>query len=176
LTPPTLHTARLILRPLTLDDFEAYAAAWADPQMTAFIVGAPRDRTTSWAKFTAAAGLWPIVGYGYWSFIDRQSGTFIGNGGLARHERGLSELDGHPEAGWAFIPAAWGKGFATEAMAAVLEWADEALGGAETRCIIDPGNTASERVAEKLGFVRLAEVNFPPATTFVYRRERPLSG
>jgi RimJ/RimL family protein N-acetyltransferase len=172
---PLIETERLILRPLTLEDFEAYAAAWADPQMTAFIGGTPRDRTTSWAKFTAAAGMWPVVGYGYWTFIDRKSGTFIGNGGLARLERGLTELDGYPEAGWAFIPATWGKGLATEAMAAVLEWADEVLRGAEIRCIIDPGNMASERVSEKLGFAKLAEVDFPPGKTIVYRRESPLS-
>jgi RimJ/RimL family protein N-acetyltransferase len=168
--PPTILTERLILRPLSLDDWEAYAAAWADPQMTAFIGGQPRDRTTSWAKFTSAAGLWPIVGYGYWSFIDRKTDTFLGTGGLARHERGLADLEGFPEAGWAFVPGAWGRGLATEAIRAVLNWSDSERGAPEVRCIIDPGNTASIRVAEKLGFVRLREVDFPPGTTLVFSR------
>jgi RimJ/RimL family protein N-acetyltransferase len=170
--PPTLFTDRLILRPLSLEDWDAYAAAWADPRMTAFIGGTPRDRTTSWAKFTSAAGLWAITGFGYWSFIDREADVFLGNGGLARHERGLAELDGYPEAGWAFVPHAWGRGLASEAMAAVLTWADEELRTPETRCIVDPGNTASIRVAEKLGYQRLVEVDFPPATTIVFARRR----
>ena len=37
-------------------------------------------------------------------------------------------------------------------MAAVLKWADEELKAPEIRCIIDPGNQASRRVADKLGF------------------------
>ena len=173
--PPTIVTDRLILRPLSLQDWEAYATSWADPKMTAFIGGTPRDRTTSWAKFSAAAGMWSLIGYGYWSFVDRKTETFLGNGGLARHERGLAELEGFPEAGWAFVPDAWGHGYATEAMAAVLDWADAELTAPETRCIIDPGNTASIRVAEKLGYAKIAEVDFPPATTIVFGRRAPNS-
>ena len=167
---PVIHTERLILRPLSLDDWEAYAAAWADPHMTRFIGGQPRTRTESWGKFLAGIGLWPLFGYGYWSFIDRQSGAFMGNGGLASFERGLAELTGYPEAGWAFVPDGWGRGLATEAMAAVLCWSDGALKRPEIRCIIDPGNIASQRVAAKLGFEAMGEVVFPPATTGVYRR------
>lgn len=150
--PPTLTTDRLILAPMALEHWEAYAAAWADPQMTAFIGGQPRTRTESWGKFLAAAALWQYMGYGYWSFIDRATGTFLGNGGLAWFDRGIAGLEGVPEAGWAFIPDAWGKGLATEAMAAVIGWADASLDTAEIRCIIDPENRASRRVAEKLGF------------------------
>ena len=171
--PPTIVTDRLILRPLSLQDWEAYTASWADPQMTAFIGGNPRDRTTSWAKFAAAAGMWSLIGYGYWSFIDRNTETFLGNGGLARHERGLAELDGFPESGWAFTPKAWGRGLATEAMAAVLDWSDKVLQASETRCIIDPGNEASIRVAEKLGYMLLAEVEYPPGMTVVFGRRAP---
>ena len=167
---PTLHTERLTLRPLSLEDWEAYAAAWADPRLTAFIGGQPRSRTESWGKFLQGIGLWPLFGYGYWSFTDRESGAFLGNGGLASFERGLPDLAGFPEAGWAFVPDAWGRGLATEAMAAILDWADEALGRPEIRCIIDPGNTASQGVAAKLGFAFMHEVDFPPGRTGVYRR------
>lgn len=167
---PTLHTERLTLRPLSLADWEAYAAAWADPRLTAFIGGQPRTRTESWGKFLQGIGLWPLFGYGYWSFVDRESGTFLGNGGLASFERGIPELAGYPEAGWAFVPEAWGRGLATEATAAILGWADEVLGRPEIRCIIDPGNAASQRVAAKLGFEAMGEVDFPPGKTGLYRR------
>ncbi|MFM2098749.1 MAG: hypothetical protein RLZZ366_288 [Pseudomonadota bacterium] len=169
---PTLTTARLILRAPSLDDWEAYAAAWADPQLTTYIGGQPRTRNESWGKFSAAAGLWALLGYGYWSIIDRASGIFLGTGGLAQFERGLAELRGYPEAGWAFIPDAWNKGIATEAMAAVLAWADSTLAAPEIRCIIDPANVASASVAAKLGFEHMGEVDFPPGTTVVYRRVR----
>jgi RimJ/RimL family protein N-acetyltransferase len=174
---PTLKTERLILRAASLEDWEAYATAWADPQLTTFIGGQPRTRNESWGKFSAAAGLWALLGYGYWSIIDRATGIFLGTGGLAQFERGLAELRGYPEAGWAFIPDAWGKGIATEAVAAMLDWADGGLNEPEIRCIIDPANVASASVAAKLGFERMGEVDFPPGTTVVYRRVRhaPLS-
>lgn len=151
---PTLTTDRLLIRAATLADFDAHATAWADPAMTRFIGGEPRDRTTSWRKFLMGAGLWPVLGYGYWTFADRASGAYLGSGGLARFERGVAALEGHVEAGWAFIPAAWGQGYATEAMAAVMAWADTQR-IAEVRAIIDDANAASIRVAEKLGFAKL---------------------
>lgn len=173
MTPPTLTTNRLIIRPIALGDWEDYAAAWADPELTRFIGGQPRDRTTSWGKFLQGAGLWPVLGYGYWTFADRATGRFLGNGGLSQFERGVAALVGHVEAGWAFVPAAWGRGLATEAMAAILAWADAALPAGEIRAIIDHGNTASIRVAHKLGFGILLDVipEFPESA--LWRRVRP---
>ncbi len=168
-TAPTLTTDRLTIAPMALDHFEAHAAAWSDPEMTRFIGGEPRSRNISWGKFLAGAGLWPIMGYGYWTFVDRQTGAYVGNGGLAQFERGIAELEGYPEAGWAFAHEAWGKGYATEAMTAILGWAD-AQGLGEIRCIIDPGNAASHKVATKLGFTKFAESHDVIGDLFIYRR------
>jgi RimJ/RimL family protein N-acetyltransferase len=154
--PPTLTTDRLLIEPIGLKHWEAYAAAWADPRMTQFISPEPRSRQESWGKFLQGIGLWSLFGYGYWAFCDRHTGAFLGNGGLARFERGIAGLEGFAEAGWAFGYQAWGKGYATEAMAAVLAWADATLSDPEIRCIIDIDNIASMRVGDKLGF-RLLE-------------------
>lgn len=167
---PLLETPRMRLAPLGLEHWEAYAAAWADPQLTAFIGGQPRGRQESWTKFTQGVGLWPLFGFGYWAFEDKATGEFLGNGGLARFERGIAELGDHPEAGWAFVPPAWGKGLATEAMAAIFGWADAHL-AKEIRCIIDPANAASAHVAAKLGFHQIAQA--PGATGFVNVFQRP---
>ena len=166
---PVLTTNRLSIEPMTLDHWEDYAAAWADPRMTEFIGGEPRNRNISWGKMLQGIGLWPLFGYGYWSFIERESGKFVGNGGFAQFERGIPELEGYPEAGWAFAADAWGKGYATEAMTAILEWADQ-RGLAETRCIIDPGNGSSHNVAAKLGFEKFAESRDVIGELFIYRR------
>lgn len=167
---PTLTTPRLSIEPMSLDHWEEYAAAWADPRMTEFIGGEPRGRNISWGKMLQGVGLWPLFGYGYWSFIELDSGKFIGNGGLAQFERGIPELEGYPEAGWAFAPDAWARGYATEAMGAILAWADDHAKLAETRCIIDPGNSASHKVAAKLGFVKFAESHDVMGELFIYRR------
>ena len=167
---PTLTTERLSIEPMTRAHWEDYAAAWADPRMTAFIGGEPRSRNTSWMKMLQGIGMWSLFGYGYWAFVERESGRFVGNGGLAQFERGISDLDGFPEAGWAFTPDAWGKGYATETMTAIFGWADATNLG-EIRCIIDRGNAASHNVAAKLGFTKFAESHDVIGDLFVYRRE-----
>lgn len=169
---PTLQTARLTITALTLAHWEAYAVAWADPELTTFIGGKPRTRSESWTKFTQAIGLWPLFGYGYWAFLDRETGAFLGNGGLACFERGIDALEGFPEAGWAFVPAAWGRGLATEAMAAILNWADGQI-ASEIRCIIDPANVASDSVASKLGFTRFTMSDGALGPVHFYRRPAP---
>lgn len=172
MTVPVLSTDRLTLRAMSMEDWESYCAAWADPEMTRFIGGKPRTRQESWVKFAQGAGLWPLLGYGYWSFIERETGRFVGNGGFAQFERGIAELEGYPEAGWAFSPAAWGKGYATEAIRAALGWADANLAADEVRCIIDPDNIASQRVAAKLGFTKFATVDDPIGRVHCYRRPK----
>ena len=104
MTAPTLTTQRLSIEPMSRAHWEDYAAAWADPRMTAFIGGEPRSRNVSWGKMLQGIGLWSLFGYGYWSFVERESGRFVGNGGLAQFERGIAELEDVPEAGWAFRP------------------------------------------------------------------------
>jgi RimJ/RimL family protein N-acetyltransferase len=170
---PTLHTPRLTLRAIRLSDFEAHAAMWADDRVTTFIGGQPRDRQTSWVKFCQAAGFWSLLGYGYWLFEDRASGALAGMGGLARFERGIAQLEGFPEAGWAFGADYWGKGYASEAVAAIVDWSDTGLKAAEIRCIIDPENTPSIRVAQKCGFTQIDEVKNELGHSLVFARKRP---
>jgi RimJ/RimL family protein N-acetyltransferase len=154
---PTLTTHRLILRALTMADWEAYATMWEDARVTAFIGGQPRTRDVAWPKFGQAAGMWALVGYGNWAVIDRADATFLGVAGLSDFKRGIAELEGYPEAGWAFAAASWGQGIASEAIGAVTDWTD-AAGIAETRCMIDHGNLASAKVAARCGYVPFAEL------------------
>lgn len=168
---PTLTTDRLELRAINHGDWNAYAAMWADSRVTAFIGGAPRPRDIAWAKFGQAVAMWPLFGYGNWAVIDRANATFLGVCGFARYERAISELDGYPEAGWAFTAQSWGRGIASEAVGAVLAWAD-ASAIAETRCLIDDANVASVRVATRNGYVHCATL----PDKCVFRRPLPSTG
>jgi RimJ/RimL family protein N-acetyltransferase len=169
---PTLTTKRLIIEPMAMKHWEAYATAWADPRMTQFISPEPRSREESWRRFIGGPGLWQLVGYGYWAFCDRETGAFLGNGGLAQFERGIDGLVGYPEAGWAFTYPAWGKGYATEAMTAILDWADANLAEPEIRCIIDIDNIASMRVGEKLGFELIETTEGTTGPLGLFNRKR----
>jgi RimJ/RimL family protein N-acetyltransferase len=165
---PTLTAERIILRELSMHDWEPYAAMWADPLVTAFIGGAPRPRDLAWTKFGQAAAMWGLFGYGNWAVIDRENGIFLGVCGLAQYERGIPELAGFPEAGWAFAAASWGRGIASEAIGAMVGWAD-GNGIAETRCLIDADNVASVKVATRNGFLPCATL--PDKN--VFRRQAP---
>ncbi|MEQ1726054.1 MAG: GNAT family N-acetyltransferase [Sphingopyxis sp.] len=169
---PTIETGRLRLRAAELRDFDAFAAMWADEAVVRHIGGQVRNRYESWMRFIGLPGMWPLMGYGYWIFADRTSDHFVGTGGLSWFERGLGMLEGAPEAGWAFVADAWGRGYASEAMGAALNWADSVLGAAEVRCIINPGHAASERVAVKLGFAHVGSEMLHDEPINVYARAR----
>jgi RimJ/RimL family protein N-acetyltransferase len=170
--PPIIETARLRLREQRLSDKDAHVAMWADPRVTRFIGGEPRATDESWRRFLGAAGLWPVMGYGYWVFADKVSDRLIGMGGLSYFARGVPLLEAVPEAGWAFDADHWGQGLATEAMGAVLAWADAHLAAPAVRCIINAGHGASERVAGKLGFTIIGHHGMEPDPVNVYERLR----
>lgn len=133
LHPPTLQTDRLILRPHGVADYPACCALWADADVVRHIGGSPQDAQAVWFRLLRYAGMWSLLGYGMWVMEDRATGTLIGEAGLLSAARGLPELEGVPEAGWVLGPQAWGRGLATEAMTAVLGWADANLDAAKDR-------------------------------------------
>lgn len=166
----TLETLRLVLRPHRVEDYVACRALWADAGVVRHIGGVPQDSQAVWFRILRYAGMWSLLGYGMWVIEERDSGAFLGEAGLLSAERGLPELEGVPEAGWVLGRQAWGRGVATEAMQAIMEWADGHVEAPSTRCIIDPGNQASIHVAEKLGFQVLTDTQLGGKPTRVFNR------
>src|SRR3546814_19187473 len=127
-SPPVIESDRLRLRPGRLSDKDVHIEMWADERVTRFIGGEPRAPDVSWGKFLSSAGLWQVMGSGYWVFAARASDALIGLGGLAYSGRGIPHLEGGPGAGWASDADNWGAGYATEAMTPALGWADTGAG------------------------------------------------
>lgn len=104
-------------------------------------------------RFLRHFGMWQVVGYGFWAIEETASGRYLGEAGFQYLKRDTEPSFGNsPEAGWALAPDAHGRGFATEAMTAAVDWGDQQLAGQVQVCIIEPANRASIRVAEKCGF------------------------
>ena len=172
MNPPILTTDRLILRPMVEGDFSHAAAMWGDEDVVRFIGGMTRGPQDVWFASVRGRGMWDIKGFGYWTVVDRETGQFLGEAGFADFKRGMDpDLSQWPEAGWAFGRASWGRGIASEVVGAMHVWLDENLPG-QSVCIIDDGNRASRRVAEKSGyeFWRASELRGKPVN--VYRRAR----
>jgi RimJ/RimL family protein N-acetyltransferase len=144
---PVIATERLTLRAPRVTDFDAYAAIFMSDR--ARFMGGPYDREGAWADFTQAVAGWLLRGMGAWTIEARADGAVLGFLFLWQ-EFG----DPEPELDWALIEAAEGKGYALEAARATLPHALALFGPGRLVSYIDEGNTASARLAERLGAVR----------------------
>jgi RimJ/RimL family protein N-acetyltransferase len=168
---PILETQRLRLRGHRVDDFVHSAAMWADPGVARYIGGKPFTEEEAWRKFLQYVGHWALLGFGYWVVEERATGGFVGEVGFADYKRDVEPLRGLPEIGWVFASQAHGKGYATEAVRAVVAWGDARFGSARTACIIAPENLASIRVAEKCGYHEFQRTTYKGNPTLMFVRE-----
>jgi RimJ/RimL family protein N-acetyltransferase len=97
---------------------------------------------------------WERFGFGPWAVLEREGGNYLGRVGLRWTD--IGDRAGI-EVLWAIDPGRHGEGFATEAAAAALDFAAE-LELQEVFAMILPINTASRRVAEKIGLGPAGEV------------------
>jgi RimJ/RimL family protein N-acetyltransferase len=170
---PVLATERLTLRPFRESDLAAQAAVMADPEVVRHLGGTTFSREETWRRILCAPGLWALLGYGYWAVERRSDGAYLGQVGFADFKRDMRpSIEGLPEMGWIFAPAAQGRGYCTEAVLAGLAWADEALTEPEITAIIAPGNAASIRVAEKAGFGAREAASYREEPILLFRRRR----
>jgi len=158
---PLLETERLLLTAHRPEDFTALAALWADPQVVRFIGGRPSDAEQSWSRLIRYAGLWPLLGLGYWAVRDKTSQAYLGEMGFAHFHRAITpRIDEYPEMGWLLATEAQGKGYAQEALSAIIQWGHQHLAGKTAVCMIDPDHRASLALAAKLGFVPLRDDSY----------------
>ena len=170
---PTLETPRLRLRPHRLEDFPAYAAMWADPNVIRYIGGVPFPREAAWSRFLRHAGMWHFLGFGGFVFEDKATGAFAGEGGFHDFRRALEpSLEGSMEAGWVLASAWHGRGLAEEAMRPALDWAAEHGTGPRLTCMIHTEHAASLHVAGKLGFAEFARSTYHGSPMVLLDRPR----
>ena len=144
---PEFETPRLFLRPYQLADVAACLEMDMDPDVVRYVgpVGTREERRIELTE-RATRALGP--GLGIWCIFPRdEPQRFIGWVIL------IPLRDHHTiEVGYRLGKTDWGKGYATEATAAVISHGFETLGLREITAVTDPQNTASQRVLAKLGF------------------------
>lgn len=173
MTVPVLDTERLTLRAHRLEDFAACASLWADPAVTRYIGGVPLTAEEAWTRLLRYVGHWALLGFGYWVAEEKATGTFLGELGFADLKRDLDPpLGDIPEAGWVFSPIAHGKGYATEALRAILAWGDAHFSTTQTACLIHPENEASISLAEKCGYREASRRTYKGKPAVVFFRGR----
>lgn len=167
-----IDTARLHLRPFAVGDLDALYRLTLDDEMRRHLGPEPPSRAASFDRLLRMSGGWALFGYGSFAVIEQASGELVGNCGLFAVHRELGpDFDGYPEAGWIIAQSRWGQGYARESMEAVIAWFGQVHGGGRTVCMIEPGNSASERLAEKLGYREFARRPYKDDEVVLYARE-----
>jgi len=146
--PVTLHTERLLLRPFTLDDADAFFPLMALPEVVRYVGNQQVQSVLQVQDYLRDHPLqdYQRYGYGRLALIHRDSGRLIGFSGI----KFITEIQ-QSELGYRLLPEFWGQGLATEAGLAVLGWAQQ-LGLHELVALIHPQNQGSKAVVAKLGF------------------------
>jgi RimJ/RimL family protein N-acetyltransferase len=152
---PTLETERLLLRPPAAEDFEAWAAFAADPQVGRFL-GGVQSKPLAWRNICTMIGSWVVNGFSMFSVIEKSTGRWVGRLGPWRPE-------GWPvaEIACSFVVDTWGTGYAVEGMTAAFDWAVDALGWTEILHCIDAKNIAAQKLGLRLGARRLRQGVLP---------------
>lgn len=145
---PTLETPRLILRGWREQDLDAFAAMAADPAIARFTTfdGQPQSRDEAWRTISIMTGQWILRGYSMFALEEKASGAFVGRAGLWSPAGWYGY-----ELGWAVARAHQGRGYATEAVSAAIDWGFERFAIDALDSLIALDNPASEAVAKKLG-------------------------
>ena len=151
-----LETQRLILRPFTLADVDALAALYADPDVMRFFEGT-RSWETTRQRVEEIIEQYARTGVDFLATIYKENGAFIGRCGLL-----WQVIDGVQEVEVAYMLARpyWGQGLGTEAAQALKEHGFRDFGFRRLISIIDPGNIASIRVAQKNGMHYERDIEF----------------
>ena len=162
---PVLSTERLLLRAPTPTDFERHAETLMSPR--AQYMGGPYDRQGAWASFAGDVASWVLDGFGYWSVATHEGDRFVGLIGLAKPKH-FPEI----ELGGTVQADAEGQGIACEAASAARDWAFATLKLDSFVSYIDPPNTRSRALAERLGATLDPVAPRPDPEVLVYRHWR----
>ena len=151
-----LGTERLILREMTPEDIDFIAEMMAHPDVNFFYERRfPREESEIWLERQIER--YRRDGTGLWLAIDRSTGLPVGQVGLAMQDVQGERL---PEIGWLLHRPYWGRGYATEAGAAIRDAAFAEWGHRRLISLIRPVNLNSQRVARRLGMVDRRRVMF----------------
>jgi ribosomal-protein-alanine N-acetyltransferase len=160
-SPVIAETERLILRHFCAGDGEAMDRVFGDAEVMRFGAGV---QSQAWVREWLGRCLerYEQWGFGLWAVVEKSNRNVIGYCGLTH----FPDINGRPETevGYRLARSSWGRGYGTEAARAVRDYALNTLGLGRLIAIIDPENTASIRVAEKIGLRFETEVTLPGYT------------
>ncbi|MDN2713682.1 GNAT family N-acetyltransferase [Janthinobacterium sp. SUN120] len=138
-----------------------------DPQVMTYLnAGQPETEENTHAAIARTARRWAGWGYSWWALMRKDNGTMVGMACL-------QHLDGDSakphEIGWRLVRSGWGKGYASEAAAAIVRHAFDVVGAPDVVAVAHPDNAASIRVMARLDMRYVGREQHDDLDCVVYR-------
>jgi [ribosomal protein S5]-alanine N-acetyltransferase len=165
-TPIICETPRLILRQFNESDVEPLLSFLGDPEVMRFSITGPETREDIQTRYLPGClKRYSRDGLGQWAVVRKSDGTCIGECGIC-----LQKVDGESEfeISYRMRRDCWGSGLATEAAQACRDYGFKQAGLRRLISIIESENTASIRVAEKMGMTLEKKASFHNIPVLIY--------
>lgn len=164
---PVAETSRLILREFNVEDDRELSPILANPQVMQFSLTGCLTVAQTQAKIDDFITSYRQYGFGKWAVILKKENRLIGYCGIAIE---IIDERPEPELGYRLDENYWGKGLATEAAKAALQYGLDRLELPHILAVVEPANQASVRVIEKLGMNYHKQTVFQGLQVNVYRK------
>lgn len=165
-----IDTGRLLLRRFVEADLDAFFVLTSHPEIIRYAQAQPMPSREAALEYMHAAPFhdYATHGYGRFACVWKQSGAVIGFSGI-KYVPEIAET----ELGYRFLPEYWGRGLATEAGQASIDFARDDVGLRRLVAMVHPDNVASARVVTRLGFAvekQLPYSGLPDVAVDLYAR------
>ena len=167
-----LETNRLLLRQLTLEDFDHLYTLYSNPNVKQYVYQESMTYEETKEELEWIINVYRSQpGFGLWGTIYKETGEFVGRCGLLQWT-----IDKRPEVEvtYMFAEAFWGQGLGTEAARALMQYGFEEIKLPRLICCIDAANLASIKVAENLGMIFEKEVDTGEGPELLFAKDKPL--
>ncbi|MCC2545425.1 GNAT family N-acetyltransferase [Hymenobacter sp. BT175] len=169
------ETERLLLRELLPTDAPGMFELDSDPEVHRYLGNQPVTTIEqSEALIAFVRQQYIDNGMGRWAVVEKQTGEFIGWAGLKLVEGPTNGRTGYPDLGYRFIRRAWGRGYATEAARASLQYGFDVLRLPAIYAIADVQNQGSNHVLRKVGLRFIEEFDLGGVPHNWYELNRPV--
>lgn len=156
---PIIETERLLLRPIGPGDAELQFRTLNTPTIMEHL-GGPLTLEAIAEKHAKTMDMFVRDGFSFLLLIERQTGELVGHCGLKRVDSEGAKNMGDFEIGWIIRDDRWRRGYAREAVGAVLDWAFETHGAPHVVALTSQRNEASWRLMERIGMRRREDLDF----------------
>ncbi len=153
------ETERLVLRTIEEGDAALQYRLLNTPTVMARL-GGVKELHEIEAKHAKSMALYAQEGFSFLFMIEKATGEMVGHCGIKRVDNPLARNLGDHEVGWLVREDRWRRGYAEEAMHAVLDWAFGRVGAPHVVALTSEANVGSWSLMEKLSMVRRRDLDF----------------